>query len=806
MRFALLICLSAGAYAEQRIENGGLALVVDDKDHTVSMSYKGILVANDLAKTQVYSIGPKGQWETLLEGPTGAQEISVNGSEIKSIATNSAGDIKITTVLRLLSSNKVDIAVKLDTPFVPRVAGLQLGILSAYSEWMRQGRWSSSRNGEAEVPRQLPSEGRNDDSRFLAKNQKTVTVEGELLSITARGKGEAGVSLADMRGTPWDVKQTFLLYESIRPLIPGHQYSREYSVTVAGGIPNAKHSPDGRRNVAAEKHHWTLKELGAGFGTSSGTEVPVRGQVVELVKPALKDVALFRRYLDAVSEVNGNTVVIYHDPVHVALLRDRKIEKTWWTEKELRELIAYANGLGIRVIPGMWSKFRPSQFQGIMSPTAGANFYCPSNDSAYQEIFSLYAKLLDIYHTDLFLIGHDEIIGLEGCARSGETTTQTLIRDLLTIHGWMNARKVRLIIWGDMLLSSHEWNSVVGSAHGNDNRFGSVDAESVVSALPRDVLIMDWHYEIHQKYPSIDYFRKHGFEVWGAAWYKTANAANLVNSVREYGATGIVGTDWGFWSTLNPSTTSLAPIVAGGLAPGRPLPDGEAFTIAFADALRAHADVRNLVPLDLEHAANSSLSDESSGDGVGFADLGSGFDLRMLPRGDVKVGNLIFRIRNNAVGNEVVAVECGDLGKHTSTYPRDLVVPLGSAKFETIAILHSAYLEFPQNSPRKLGAYELEYSDGTRSAMNIVENYNVTDFRSAAGIRKNVWGTEVVVDELVGSVPAWKGVSASHMPLNVQALIWKNPSPSKSVRQIKIVGENIHGRCRVAVVGMSLSK
>ena len=333
------------------------------------------------------------------------------------------------------------------------------------------------------------------------------------------------MSLPDMSGARWDVKRTYLVYESARPLAPGQHYARTYSIKISDGLLSGGESSK-IPSVVAMAQQWEIPDLMPNDGTISESEIPVRGHLTELLKSACKDIDLCRRYLESVAQAKGNTIIFYHDPVHVAQLRDHAIDPSWWTKSELRDLVAYANSLGITVIPGMWSKFRGERFKAIMSPENESNFYCPSNEAANQEFFSFYDKLLDIYRPEKLLVGHDEILGLKGCVHGGETTAELLTKDLRRIHTWMKGRGVQMMIWGDMLLSAERWNGVVGSAHGNDEMFGEIDSDRVLAALPCDVLILDWHYEVHSDYPSIGYLTKLGFQVCGAAWYKSSNALN----------------------------------------------------------------------------------------------------------------------------------------------------------------------------------------------------------------------------------------------------------------------------------------
>ena len=58
-------------------------------------------------------------------------------------------------------------------------------------------------------------------------------------------------------------------------------------------------------------------------------------------------------------------------------------------------------------------------------------------------------------------------------------------------------------------------------------------------------------------------------------------------------------------------------------------------------------------------------------------------------------------------------------------------------------------------------------------------------------------------DVLIGSKPAWKGSSASGIPLNAQLFIWKNPYPDQKIKGIRLSAANGPADTKIAVLGLT---
>lgn len=99
------------------------------------------------------------------------------------------------------------------------------------------------------------------------------------------------------------------------------------------------------------------------------------------------------------------------------------------------------------------------------------------------------------------------------------------------------------IIWGDMFLNSQELDAprVYYSCHA----YTSVTAKKMLNAVPKDVLIADWHYRVGE-YPwkTSVYLNKMGYKTVQCAWYDVKNNESAVETCKQVGTLGVMVTTW----------------------------------------------------------------------------------------------------------------------------------------------------------------------------------------------------------------------------------------------------------------------
>jgi hexosaminidase len=162
-----------------------------------------------------------------------------------------------------------------------------------------------------------------------------------------------------------------------------------------------------------------------------------------------------------------------------------------------------------------------------------------TNEETYALFDDLYADLLPAFSSTLFNVGCDETWDL-GKGRSRALAEEIGVGRVYLQH-ILRLREIaarygrRIQIWGDILLHHPE----------------------LVPELPEDVILLDWHYEAEEDYPSVRTFAESGRTFWvcpGTSSWNTlfprienanGNIRTLARLAAEHGGEGLLNTDWG---------------------------------------------------------------------------------------------------------------------------------------------------------------------------------------------------------------------------------------------------------------------
>ncbi len=175
--------------------------------------------------------------------------------------------------------------------------------------------------------------------------------------------------------------------------------------------------------------------------------------------------------------------------------------------------------------------------------------YCPTLERTYQVIFSLLNEVLGLFQPRWVHIGHDEVTNrgrFGSCLRcQGIPYHQLFAADVKRLHEFLTARGVGVMMWGDMLLRPDEASD---AAHGGE----PYNFWRARTMLPRDIVIVDWHYQPASQYPSVFVFRNEGFQVIGATWRNPQAIERFAKRAKQAGALGMLQTTWtGFGNNRN---------------------------------------------------------------------------------------------------------------------------------------------------------------------------------------------------------------------------------------------------------------
>ncbi|MEN6382947.1 MAG: glycoside hydrolase family 20 zincin-like fold domain-containing protein, partial [Rectinema sp.] len=468
--------------------------------------------------------------------------------------------------------------------------------------------------------------------------------------------------------------------------------------------------------IHKEGNEWMVKAQ----AVKDWPDLPLRAIVLEVLRPAIRDVTLFKRYLDAFSRARINTIIFFHEPRQILAWR-KGVDEGWWTKKQIVEIVGYARSLHMNVIGGMGSKFDNLLFPQL-DIVSGSDLYNPYNDNAYKFLFSLYEEILHAYKPSAFLIGHDEIKGLSIYAsKYKKNSAEIYSKGISTIYNWFTVRKIPVILAGDMLLDWSQWKVEAGAGEANSLNpiFNSGATHWSINSTPKDISILDWHYENQSDYQTIKYFQQKGFRVLACSWHNPQAAKNLAYSASRYGAKGLIGSDYGFWTTLSPAATTLyTPLFAWSL--NKAMSEGDRDVIVLADFLREKHSFHSLrqLPIDMAVSANRSTWYKDGQVGNGIFGLGSFLDLRSVVPGTYHFGKVLFDINDPKKGSasNCLVVENSEPQRRNDDSTKG-VIRLKNTKAVFIAFLHTAVLDQPRYNPHAIGQYNVVYKDGSRSAI-----------------------------------------------------------------------------------------
>ena len=267
-------------------------------------------------------------------------------------------------------------------------------------------------------------------------------------------------------------------------------------------------------------------------------------------------VAELRHAIDKIVDNHFNVVILGLfngvDFRSLSLSKDRR-EKALSVE-QFKGVVTYARLKGLIVIPEL--KFLSKQqflFGGSFPEfMRNAATYDPERRALYSNVvFPLLDEIIELIGPQAIHIGHDEVAGFDRrsrekwLAQGQEILPASLfLKDVKFIHDFLASRNVETWMWGDMLLDSKQFSYYYrrsGGVHGGSGGYG----KPLLSALPKSVVVCDWHYFGDQEdFPSLVVFQNEGFRVLGATWKDEVTTRNFSRYAAEHGAGGMIATSW----------------------------------------------------------------------------------------------------------------------------------------------------------------------------------------------------------------------------------------------------------------------
>ena len=158
-------------------------------------------------------------------------------------------------------------------------------------------------------------------------------------------------------------------------------------------------------------------------------------------------------------------------------------------------------------------------------PEFALHSWCASNEEIWKYAFPMMDDMIDACEADAFHCGLDELFEVGSCPRCQGTDPALLYaRTVRRLYDHLKEKNLDMMIWGDRLLNARECGYSMWEA----DRFGIYPAFDMEELVPRDIIIHDWHYDLHSHgYPSIEQFMKAGFFVVPSFFHIAANAQHF---------------------------------------------------------------------------------------------------------------------------------------------------------------------------------------------------------------------------------------------------------------------------------------
>ncbi|MBN2570651.1 MAG: beta-N-acetylhexosaminidase [Ignavibacteriales bacterium] len=271
----------------------------------------------------------------------------------------------------------------------------------------------------------------------------------------------------------------------------------------------------------------------------------VRGISDDISRGQVSTLDNFKRIIKFISRYKMNTYMPYiEDMIEFDSYPTIGKGRGALTKEEIKELIKFADEYFVDVIPifqtlGHYENILAMKEYLDYAEFPGAASLCVSNEKIYEFLENMMKEIFEIFPTEYFHMGADESYDV-GLGKSSHLVEKSSLAQVHADH----YKKVydickkfnkKVLMYGDIILNHPE----------------------ILDVLPKDIIIVDWHYRPESYYPSTSLFKNAGFEYYvsPSVWnfmttfptYLNAipNIINITENGINNGATGMINSNWG---------------------------------------------------------------------------------------------------------------------------------------------------------------------------------------------------------------------------------------------------------------------
>ncbi|MEA3407344.1 MAG: family 20 glycosylhydrolase [Chloroflexota bacterium] len=271
-----------------------------------------------------------------------------------------------------------------------------------------------------------------------------------------------------------------------------------------------------------------------------------RGVMLDISRGKVPTLETFKRMIDYLSLYKINVLQLYTEHTFKSPHHPRIGEDCGsLTSEDILALDDYAYRRHVELMPNLQSFGHRSHtlntpgYTHLAESDAARWSLCPVDEGTYDLLKDLYDDFLPAFRSRIFNVDCDETWDL-GKGRSAEAVAErgvgrVYLEHILRLYELARRHGCRIQLWGDILLQHPE----------------------LVSELPKDVILLDWHYQASDDYPSVRTFAQSGRAFWvcpgTSSWNAlfprienaNVNIRTLARLGSQHGAEGLLNTDWG---------------------------------------------------------------------------------------------------------------------------------------------------------------------------------------------------------------------------------------------------------------------
>ena len=376
-------------------------------------------------------------------------------------------------------------------------------------------------------------------------------------------------------------------------------------------------------------------------------------------------------------------------------------------------------------------------------------------------------EAVELFRPAFLHLGHDEVRGPSGLRYD----MRLYLRDIINLSGVLRAMGVRPMVWGDVLWERREEAA-------SDPQFGE---------LPRDLTVVPWKYEDVRDYPEAAHFRRLGFDVLGATWYRLHNNYFFSRAVRAAAGLGMIRTTWtGHFQNRAALTRAYRQLYTYLSASAffwnadRPAPEqfpsetelARRFAEAWTRGASPPAQPSAGTLLNLASVVTQTHIDN---DGKGWQGKGADYDLRALAPGRHRAGGILFEVLDPAHTRGKSIIMLRGERDVAAAMPQGVMVRWGG-RAACLAIVH-ATLDRAVNFGEVVGGYTITLAGGRTVPIELRYGQNISSW---------LWDAERGIPSIEQEI-AWSGRTAAGNDVLLQMVRWKNPQPQTPITSIELV-------------------